>query len=161
MDQKLNQWLNDHKIEYELFQHPAVYTVNEASKYYDKIPGLHCKNLFLKDSKKKWFYLVSMPHEKVIPLNELRKRIGAKKLTFASKDELKEILDLEPGSVTPFGLINVPDHIKISFIIDRDIIEADAVCFHPNTNTATLTIPRESFQNVLHGFSKIDQKIID
>jgi len=143
-----------------LYSHQAVYTVDEASKFYAGIPGLHCKNLFLKDSKRKTYYLISLPFDKKIPLKEMRKVVGAKKLTFASPEELQLILGLEPGSVTPFGLVNAPPDAKIEFALDSEIAKADFVCFHPNVNTETLSIPKESFQKILKCFSNIEIKYI-
>ena len=155
MDQDLELWLAQNEIEYISFSHSAVYTVEEASEFYGEIPGLHCKNLFLKDSKRKMYFLVSLPFDRKIPLRELRKLIGAKKISFASPEDLKLILGLQPGSVTPFGLLHVPSDIKITFVIDQTIVKSDYVCFHPNTNTATLSIPQNSFQKVLSTFMDV------
>lgn len=159
MDEQIKNWLVKNKIEYELFKHPPVYTVDEASKFYDNIPGLHCKNLFLKDSKKKEFYLVSLTHDRTIKLNLLRKLIGAKKLRFASPDELFICLKLEPGSVSPFGLINYKQEEKITLILDEHIYNADLVCFHPNINTETMAIRKSFFQIAIKSFD-VEFKVI-
>ena len=49
MDNKLAEWLDQYQIKYKLHSHPAVFTIEEARKHCGHIPGLHCKNLFLKD----------------------------------------------------------------------------------------------------------------
>ena len=51
MDQKILQILKNHNIEYQIFEHDAVFTVEQAKKIEDSIPGIHTKNLFLKDKK--------------------------------------------------------------------------------------------------------------
>ena len=90
-------------------------------------------------------------------LSLLRKLIGAKKLTFASKEELKNVLNLDSGSVTPFGLINRPKDIPVFFVLDNEILNAEYVCFHPNINTETLSIPIESFKRALENFQDISK----
>ena len=59
-------------------------------------------------------------------------------------------LGVTPGSVSPFGLLNDRDH-AVRVVIDRDLTTADRVSFHPNINTATLTIARTDFEKFLEG----------
>lgn len=59
-------FLQSHQIIYNLYEHPAVYTCEEAEKYCGDIPGLACKNLFLRDKKKKnIFYSFCPPKNEV------------------------------------------------------------------------------------------------
>ena len=101
MDESLNQWLSDKGINYILHKHSAVFTVPEAKIHCGHIPGTHCKNLFLRNKKTDQFYLVTIPHEKQLDLKEFRKMIGAPKIRFAGPDDLKTILGLSAGSVSP------------------------------------------------------------
>jgi Ala-tRNA(Pro) deacylase len=152
MDQLLENWLADHSIEYVLHRHPYVYTVEEARLHCSHIPGLHCKNLFLKDSVAKKFYLITLPATKKVEIKLLRKIIGAKKLSFAKADELKRILNLDPGSVSPFGLVN--DKLnKVIYCIDKEVWKAEKVCFHPNTNDETLELNKIDFQTAIIGMT--------
>jgi Ala-tRNA(Pro) deacylase len=57
-------------------------------------------------------------------------------------------LELEPGSVSPFGLLNNIDN-SVETYIDEDIYNADIVSFHPNRNTATLELSKEMFRKYL------------
>ena len=49
---------------------------------------------------------------------------------------------LTPGSVSPFGLINDRSR-HVHLFIDKTLINHERLSFHPNTNTASLIIPRE------------------
>ena len=104
-----------------------VFTVEEARLHCYHIPGLHCKNLFLKDSIVKRFYLITLPATKKVEIKLLRKIVGAKKLSFAKPEELKRILNLDPGSVSPFGLIN-DDLNQVHYYIDKEVWNAEKVC---------------------------------
>ncbi len=130
------------------YDHPPVFTVAEAEKYWKDIPGTHCKNLFLRDNKGKKHFLVVLPHNKQIDLKMLGEITGAGRLSFASEQRLDKYLGLKPGAVSPFGLINdVENHVVV--FIDDDLSKASLLGFHPNRNDATLTL---SFDGLMQFF---------
>lgn len=129
--------LSELSIKYQLLEHKAVYTVEEAKNLEDMIEGLGCKNLFLKD-KHHNYYLYVLEEDKKANLKELASFLTTQKLTFAASEELKEILNLEPGSVTPLSIINDKDN-KCTVILDKDI-ENKKILLHPNTNTKTISM---------------------
>jgi Ala-tRNA(Pro) deacylase len=135
-------------IAYVKHEHPAVYTVDQAEQYWEDIEGTHCKNIFLRNKKGKRHYLVILLASKKADLNALEKQLGEDKLSFASPERLMRYLGLEPGSVSPFGLIN--DRKKeVQVIIDRDLRRAEIVNFHPNINTSTVGIDFIDFEKFL------------
>jgi len=148
MDEELKLWLENHSIEYVLYKHAAVFTVPEAEIHCGHIPGTHCKNLFLINKKKDQFYLVTISHEKRLDLKQFRKMIGAPKVRFAGPDDLKMILGLTAGSVSPLGLINDTKN-KTIFMVDEEVWDAEEICCHPNINTETLQIPNVDFKKLI------------
>jgi len=142
------QILKNLGITYTEHKHPAVFTVEEANKYYDTIPGTHTKNLFLRNKKGDKHYLVVIESSKRVDLGKLKQILGESKLSFASPERLKEHLNLTPGSVTPFGLIHDKDK-KVQVIIDNDLWESEEINCHPNINTSTLTISSKDFRKFL------------
>lgn len=147
MDQVLN-YLKQLNIEYKLHRHPAVFTVEEAQKYTIKTEGKDTKNLFLKESKNNKYYLLIIEGSKRANLKEVEKVIGSKKLSFASPEDLKRILDLTPGSVSPFGLINDKEKL-VNLLIDKDLVNSELIGFHPNDNTATVELSTKDFMKYL------------
>lgn len=129
--------LNNLNIQYEEIEHNAVYTVEEAKYISNNIEGIGCKNLFLTD-KKGNFLLLIMEENKRADIKNIEKTLEIKKLTFANEKELKEILGLNKGSCTPFGIINDKKHITL-LLIDKDL-KGKKLLFHPNRNTATISI---------------------
>ncbi len=93
-------------IPYERFEHPPVFTVEEAERYWADIPATHCKNLFLRNAKGTRHYLVVLEHSKKADLKLLAAKIGDDRLSFASADRLMRFLGLTPGSVSPMGLLH-------------------------------------------------------
>jgi Ala-tRNA(Pro) deacylase len=94
--------------------------------------------------------LLILSADKRADLKKLSKTMGEEKVIFASADNLKEKLGLEPGSVSPFGLINDKNH-DVEVYIEPEVFYADIVSFHPNINTATLELTGEMFIKFLHG----------
>ena len=125
-------------ISTETFEHEPVFTVEEAQALRGKIEGGHCKNLFLKD-KNSDFWLIVCLEDKRIDLKLLPEKIGAGKLSFARPELLMELLGVEPGSVTPFAVLNdVGGRVRV--ILDSDMMALEKLNFHPLKNTATTSI---------------------
>ncbi len=125
-------------IGYNTVEHPPFFTVEEGRPWHDKIPGLHCKNLFIKD-KKGGLWLVVMPGEKRADLGRLEKLLAAPRFSFAKADLLWQVLELTPGSVTPFGLMNDTGRV-VTVVLDQDMLDSEWVNYHPLSNTASTTL---------------------
>ena len=127
--------------------HPAVFRVEEGEEIKARIPGVHTKNLFLKDAKGQ-LWLISAEGHATIDLKRLHHVIGSARLSFGSADLMEEVLGVTPGSVTAFALINDKDH-RVRFVLDSVLAVARKVNFHPLTNTATTTVSGVGFAKFL------------
>ncbi len=119
-------------------EHMPVFTVEEARQVHGDIPGGHCKNLFCKDEKGVLWLIVALEDAR-IDLKAAKDRIGSKRLTFGKPELLMAVLGVEPGSVTPFGLIN-DQAARTNVILDQAMMSLDQLNFHPLKNNATTTI---------------------
>ncbi len=147
-EQKVYETLDQLDVSYKRYEHPPVYTVEEAKQFWKDIKGAHSKNLFLRNNKGSRHYLVILEQSKTVDLKDLSSKLAAGKLSFASERRLSEHLGLETGAVSPFGLIN--DQKKaVTAVIDRDLKKEEYVNFHPNVNTATVSISYQSFEKFL------------
>lgn len=120
-------------------EHPPVYTVEQARLYDDVAGGLHCKNLFLRDKKGRRYFLAVCEQSTPLDLKALGERIGVRGMSLASPLRLMSILQIEPGAVGPFSLLNDSMH-AVEVLVDRTLNGAASLGFHPNVNTATLHI---------------------
>ncbi len=153
MDPLVESYLKKRNLVPIIYEHPAVFSVEEASVHCNHVKGMHCKNLFLKEKEcvVPRYFLVVMDAYKRLNINLLAKILGVKKLTFGSPEELMSCLGLVPGSVSPLGLIHdVSSNVVV--IIDLDVWEAASVNFHPNVNTASLEFSREQFHVLMDSF---------
>ena len=135
-------------ISFVRHEHPPVFTVEGAERYWQGIRGAHCKNLFLRNKKGNRHYLVIIEHTKRAGLKELEVQIGEDRLSFASEERLSRYLGLKAGSVSPFGLIN-DSKKEVRVIIDQDLKNCDRINFHPNINIATVEMAYSDFEKFL------------
>jgi Ala-tRNA(Pro) deacylase len=81
-------------------------------------------------------------------IHELEKKLKQGKLSFASELRLEKYLGLKPGAVSLFGLVNDSQrHVHV--FIDKGLISAQKLSFHPNDNTASLVISKEDMLKFL------------
>lgn len=143
-DPRVYQTLNQLNIEFDYYEHPPVPTVEAASKYWAGISSAHCKNLFFRNHKGDKHYLVVFDYTQILNIRDLEIRLKQGKLSFASTQRMMKYLGLEPGSVSPFGLIHdVQNHVHL--FIDKNLEAAKHISFHPNLNTASLVIALPDF----------------
>lgn len=140
-------FLTAHNIANQTLYHDPVFRVDEGEAIKAKLPGVHTKNLFLRDHRGQ-FWLVSAEQETVINLKTLSKTLDAGRFSFARTDQLVERLGVTPGSVTALALINDPKH-QVRFVIDQRLWDAEQVNFHPLINTATTTLSQAGFRTFL------------
>lgn len=147
-EKKVYEILNNLQVPYIRYEHKAVFTIEEANKLNIDIKGEHCKNLFIRNRKGDKHYLLIIQEWKRVDLKSIAKEIESSSLSFASEERLYKYLGLTPGSVTPFGLINDTEK-HVTVLLDKDLETLNNISFHPNVNTATITISYLHFQNFL------------
>jgi Ala-tRNA(Pro) deacylase len=135
--------LNTHEITYEVHTHVPIFTAEEAHKLQLDIKGAHSKNLFLRDKARNFFLVTVLDHKRV-DLKTLSKNHGAGHFSFGNEEDLKTLLGVTRGSVTPYGLVNDNER-KVQFLLDKDILDHDFVNFHPLRNDMTINMGSNDF----------------
>ena len=146
--EKVLQILNTLNIEYEIINHPAVFSAEEGLNLNMSQYGDICKNLFLRDVKGKRHFLVILCNDKRANLNSIQKQLGCTRLSFASEERLLKYLHLHKGEVTPLGIINDPDAL-VEIVMDKDLIGKNKLGVHPNDNTATIWISFDALKKII------------
>ncbi len=149
-DSTLLSFFEKHNLSYQYFEHLPIFTVEEWESLKHSLPGKQTKNLFLTD-KRGQYRLVCVESSERLQINQFRKLVWAKDMTFASPEEMKELLHLTPWSVSIFWLIHKPENLHL--YLDNELREADLVGRHPNRNDATIVITHETlvtFLNILN-----------
>lgn len=136
------------KVQFTIYEHPAVYNMEETHALHLPHEEQIAKNLFLRDDKKRNYYLVTVYGSRKIDLKALQKEIGSRRLTFASEADLERYLGVKQGSVTPLGLLNDAEH-KVKFYLDTDF-RNQQIGMHPMENTATVFLDAEALMSLLN-----------
>lgn len=160
MENEVYKLLDKLNIAYTKIEHPPLFTCEDNEKYNIKFDAVVCKNLFIRNSNKSQYYVVSLPLEKRVDLKSLQIILEEKRLSFGNENVLEEKLGTKSGAVSIFNIINLKDYDTI-FIVDEDILKYEKVGFHPNINTATVIFnPKELHRifecyNIKYKFIKI------
>ena len=137
--------------DYSVKEHPPLFSVEDVIENDCMIPGLNFQNLLIKDKKAETYYLVILEDSRKMENKYFKGFTGWGKIRFAHPEELYEKMGLKPGSVSPYGLLNNVEH-DIIIVVDHAIAEAnqdELINFHPNRNTATLTVKKHQFVKYL------------
>jgi len=146
---ELYELLRELSVSFEYHEHPPVATIEDAKIYWKDLNSGRCKNIFFRNHKGDRHYLVILEHLRQLNIKDLEQRLRQGKLTFASDQRLKKYLGVEPGSVSPFGIINDESH-HVHVFIDEKLNEFERLSFHPNLNTASLVIAKDDLLRFLN-----------
>ena len=151
--QEVYDFLHDKGISFEITKHKAVYNMDELAEVELPYPEADAKNLFVRDDKKRNYYLITVKGDKRVDLKAFQQQNGTRRLSFASADDLMAIMKLIPGAVTPLGILNDAE-CRVQVYLDRDFLDApDKIGVHPNDNTATVWLKTEDLLTLIkeHG----------
>lgn len=137
--QQVFELLAERGIGFEAFEHPPIRTVEEADRIHVPFERHMSKNFFLRDAKKRNYYLVTVPDHKKIDLRLVQERLQSKRLSFASPADLAAKLGVWPGSVTPLAALN-DDSLRIPVALDADFERSGWIGCHPCDNTASVLL---------------------
>ncbi|GAP00351.1 prolyl-tRNA synthetase associated domain-containing protein [Fructobacillus ficulneus] len=146
-------YLNDKNIWHEITEHEPMFSMDSVSDVDLPYPDADAKNLFVRDDKKRNYYLITVRGDKKVDLKAFRKENQTRSLSFASPEDLLELMDLIPGSVSPFGLLNDAEQ-QVHFFLDEDFLaDEKMIGIHPNENTATVWLKSEDLISLIkeHG----------
>lgn len=148
MEPELLRFLAEHGIAYQRYEHRPVFTCEEARRYVPPVPAAETKNIFLRDRKGRRHFLVVVGYDKAVDLKALAPLLQADKLSLGSPERLRNLLGVEPGSVTILGLM-LDQERAVEVVFDSPIAQAAALRCHPMVNTATLAMSRSELDRFL------------
>lgn len=147
---ELLSYLTENHIEYTLFTHPPLHTVEDALRERGHLGGSYVKNLYLKDRKGKMALVVCL-NIREVNLQRLRRAIGYKRMSFASEERLWNDLGVRPGSVSPLALINASSD-TLKFFADLSLRNKELTNLHPLTNEMTIQLKCSDWVKLCHSW---------
>lgn len=149
--EEIYEYLTAQNVWYETAEHDAVYNMEELKAIELPYPEWDGKNLFVRDDKKRNYYLLTVKGDKRINLKKFRKQHGLWPISFASAEDLSAIMGLTPGAVTPLGILNDEER-QVHFYLDAEFA-GNKIGMHPNVNTATVWMFADDLMDLIrkHG----------
>ena len=135
-------------IPYQRFDHPPVFTCEEASKLLPDLPAAKTKNLFLRDPKSERLFLVVSPEEHRVDLKALAAMLAVKRLSFGSPRTARCGARPHPRLGDP-ARHGARQGKAVELVVDEAIWQAEQVQCHPLVNTATLIIRLDDVRRLL------------
>ncbi|WP_163830810.1 prolyl-tRNA synthetase associated domain-containing protein [Spartinivicinus ruber] len=142
-------FLVEQHVRFEQYDHPPLYSCEDANRLTSHIPGAKTKNSFLRDRKGKRHFLLVVSDDKTISLEKLATQLAVNKLSLASPERLKKYLGIKPGAVSLLSLVHDPCHV-VEVLIDETIWAYPTIQCHPLVNTVTLVIPKQDIEKFMH-----------
>ncbi len=147
-EERCYELLDGLNIEYWRVDHEHADTIEACKEVEDLLGCEICKNLLLTNRQQTEVYLLIMPGDKPFKTKILSKQIGTARLSFATPEQMLELLDITPGSVSILGLMN--DRAKkVHLLIDKDLEKAEFFGCHPCINTSSLKLLTRELTEVL------------
>lgn len=135
------------RMTYQTACHEAAFTMEQCAAIESRIGAPVCKNLFLCTHNKSGIYLLMLPSDKPFKTKYLSSQIGCSRLSFASEEDMTELLHIHPGAVSPMGLMN-DRSCRVQLIMDRELLSCPEFGCHPCVNTATLKLRMKDFREI-------------
>lgn len=147
-------------VDYETLCHPAAYTMEECQEVEKTLGAPICKNLFLCNRQQTQFYLLMLPGEKHFKTKYLSTELGCARLSFATEEQMVELLGIHPGAVSPLGLMN--DHErKVLPVVDSELMDSEFLGCHPCVNTASVKIRLTDLLTKLLPATKHEYRVVN
>ena len=131
-------------VSYELLEHAPVHTMEDCKAAEEALGGVMPKNLFLTPRNHATHHLLIARADAPFRTARISRQLGVSRLSFATAEELMEMLRTLPGAISPMGLLFDREK-KVRLAIDRALRGEERLLFHPCVNTATLAISGADF----------------
>ncbi|MCI6999085.1 MAG: prolyl-tRNA synthetase associated domain-containing protein [Clostridiales bacterium] len=148
LEQRVYDLLDELNIPYERVDHDAAYDMGACCVISQVLGVRICKNLLLTPRNRSAFYLLAMPDDLPFRTADFSKIIGSSRLSFATEEDLRDLLGVQIGSASVLGLMNDTAH-RVTLAMERRVADAEWFGCHPCRNTSSL---RLKTSDLLHVF---------
>lgn len=153
-------FLEDNGVEYIRAEHDEAATIELCENIEKVIDAKICKNLLLCNRQQTDFYMLLIPGDMPFKTKYLSKQIGSARLSFASGEQMTELLNVTPGSLTVLSLMFDKEQ-KVKLLIEKNVFNDEFFACHPCVNTATVKFSTADLKDkvlpkLLHEYTIVD-----
>ena len=128
--------------EYQIMEHEAVYTSEQAAQVRGTDLQQGAKALVLKT--KDGFVMAVISGSKRMDMKKLKKIVGSKKLELAKPEQVKELTDCDIGSVPPFGNL-----FNLDVYVENSLLENDIIAFNAGSHTKSIKMKAADYEDIV------------
>ena len=139
VEQNTYELLQQLNIPFTRVDHDEAATMEDCAAISQVLGVDICKNLVLTPRNRSAFYLLCLPGDKQFLTKDFSKQIGSSRLSFATAEDMQELLGVQPGSASVLSLMNDKEH-RITLALDRQVVESEYFGCHPCRNTSSLRL---------------------
>jgi len=155
---KITNFLEKSEVKYEIIEHRKVFTAYDKAATLKVSEKISVKTLAVKVTPpSKEFVLVSIPADKNLDKDKLKKKINAlrkkegqkavKKIDFVSEKWVKNNLKgIKLGAIPPFGNI-----WKFNSFIEKSLFKNPKIIFNSGDNSFSIKISPKDFEKTIPG----------
>lgn len=154
-DQTIIDAFQNLHIKYELIQHDPFFTCAESGSFWKQRAKQNpekttsnAKSLLVRNKKKTEYFLVLLDCELKIDMKALAQKLDTTRLSFASPNDLEQLMKVYPGCVNPFSLIHDKSQ-KIKLFIQKEILDFSHQAYHPGDNKFSVELTTTDFLKYL------------
>ena len=153
-------FLEDNGVEYIRAEHDEAATIELCENIEKVIDAKICKNLLLCNRQQTDFYMLLIPGDMPFKTKYLSRQIGSARLSFASGEQMTELLNVTPGSLTVLSLMFDKEQ-KVKLLIEKNVFNDEFFACHPCVNTATVKFSTADLKDkvlpkLLHEYTIVD-----
>lgn len=139
---RIQDWLSGAGIAFRQVQHPPTYTSEESARARGEDLRVGGKALVLKVDDE--FQLFVLSAARKLDSGAIKKHFRAKKLRFASPEELEQMTGLTQGEVPPFG----PPILPFALNVDESILDNELIAFNAGSLTTSIIMPVREYMRI-------------
>ena len=140
---KLLELFHQERVDYQLFEHPPVYTSAQAAKERGVELRSGVKAMLLRTNEGK-FVLADVAADRRIDFSKMEKLLATKHVRFATREEVLSVTKCEPGSVHPIGRL-----FGVDTFLDNTVLQNERVNFNIGMLTKSVQISSQDLVRVM------------
>jgi Ala-tRNA(Pro) deacylase len=140
--ESLKQFLDGHKISYQLLTHAPVHTSEEAARVRGVPLESGAKALVFRSEGK--FLMVVVAGNKKVDMKKVKEVIKSNRLSLATPEEALQVTYCTIGSIPPFGnLFNIPVYV------DKSLLRSPIINFSAGRHDTSMAMSIEDYQKAV------------
>jgi Ala-tRNA(Pro) deacylase len=146
LETKTYQKLTELGIKFERVDNDSVEAMEDCVEISKKLGAEIRKTIIVCNRQKTNYYLVVLPADKRFDSKKFAQMMQCARVSFASAEDMEELLGVEPGSATVMSVLNDPEG-KVQVVVDKAVADDKWFACNPGANTTHIKFKTNNLLN--------------